>query len=128
MRATISQRELRNDSGAIMRRVEQGESFTVTRNGVPIADLLPHNASTAGRAQRFVPVSDIAAGVAALPSGGSELFRGELAELDDSGTILGEFALVLIAAADVCAATVSNGRRQPSAGPSSVAMSVRICT
>src|SRR5664279_5401202 len=33
MGATIRQRELRNDSGAIMRRVEQGESFVVTRNG-----------------------------------------------------------------------------------------------
>jgi antitoxin (DNA-binding transcriptional repressor) of toxin-antitoxin stability system len=31
----ISQRELRNDSGTIMRRVEQGERFTVTRNGIP---------------------------------------------------------------------------------------------
>jgi prevent-host-death family protein len=39
---TIGQRELRNDSGAIMRRVEQGESFTVTRNGRPVADLVPH--------------------------------------------------------------------------------------
>jgi prevent-host-death family protein len=39
---TIGQRELRNDSGAIMRRVEQGESFTVTRNGKPVADLVPH--------------------------------------------------------------------------------------
>jgi prevent-host-death family protein len=38
----IGQRELRNDSGAIMRRVEQGESFTVTRNGRPVADLVPH--------------------------------------------------------------------------------------
>ena len=39
---TIGQRELRNDSGAIMRRVERGESFTVTRNGRPVADLVPH--------------------------------------------------------------------------------------
>ncbi|NMO92996.1 type II toxin-antitoxin system Phd/YefM family antitoxin [Actinomycetospora sp. TBRC 11914] len=39
---TIGQRELRNDSGAIMRRVEQGESFVVTRNGRPVADLVPH--------------------------------------------------------------------------------------
>ena len=42
MSDTIGQRELRNDSGAIMRRVEQGESFTVTRNGRPVADLVPH--------------------------------------------------------------------------------------
>jgi prevent-host-death family protein len=39
---TIGQRELRNDNADIMRRVERGESFTVTRNGKPIADLVPH--------------------------------------------------------------------------------------
>ena len=42
MDRTISQRELRNDNAEIMRRVEAGESFTVTRNGKPIADLVPH--------------------------------------------------------------------------------------
>lgn len=39
---TISQRELRNDNATIVRRVEAGESFTVTRRGVPVADLVPH--------------------------------------------------------------------------------------
>lgn len=38
----ISQRELRNDNAEIMRRVEAGESFVVTRNGKPVADLVPH--------------------------------------------------------------------------------------
>lgn len=33
----ISQRELRNDNAAIMRGVEEGETFTVTRRGVPVA-------------------------------------------------------------------------------------------
>lgn len=42
MSETISQRELRNDNAVIMRRVEAGESFTVTRNGRPVADLVPH--------------------------------------------------------------------------------------
>jgi prevent-host-death family protein len=42
MTESISQRELRNDNAVIMRRVEAGESFTVTRNGRPIADLVPH--------------------------------------------------------------------------------------
>ncbi|MDL5159019.1 type II toxin-antitoxin system Phd/YefM family antitoxin [Actinomycetospora termitidis] len=42
MSDAIGQRELRNDSGRIMRRVEQGESFVVTRNGRPVADLVPH--------------------------------------------------------------------------------------
>jgi prevent-host-death family protein len=40
----IGQRELRNDNAEIMRRVEAGESFTVTRNGRPVADLIPHQA------------------------------------------------------------------------------------
>ena len=38
---SITQRELRNDNAAIMRAVESGESFTVTRRGVPVARLAP---------------------------------------------------------------------------------------
>lgn len=41
MPRTISQRELRNESGEVMRAVEAGESFVVTRNGVPLAVLSP---------------------------------------------------------------------------------------
>jgi prevent-host-death family protein len=37
----ISQRELRNDNAQIMRAVEAGESFVVTRNGTPVAELVP---------------------------------------------------------------------------------------
>jgi prevent-host-death family protein len=82
--STISQRELRNDSGAIMRRVEQGESFIVTRNGLPVADLLPHDASLADGVRRFVPVVDVAAGISSLPSWALDQFRTERTELDDS--------------------------------------------
>lgn len=38
---TINQRELRNDSAEVMRGVEQGETYVVTRRGVPIAQLAP---------------------------------------------------------------------------------------
>ena len=41
MRHEITQRELRNDSGAIMRGVERGESYTITRNGTPVGRLIP---------------------------------------------------------------------------------------
>jgi prevent-host-death family protein len=41
---TITQRQLRNDNAEIMRRVEAGESFVVTRNGRPVADLVSHAA------------------------------------------------------------------------------------
>ncbi len=38
---TISQRQLRNDNAEILRGVERGETYTVTRRGVPIARLGP---------------------------------------------------------------------------------------
>jgi prevent-host-death family protein len=38
---TISQRELRNDSGAVLRQVEQGTTFRVTNRGIPVATLVP---------------------------------------------------------------------------------------
>jgi antitoxin (DNA-binding transcriptional repressor) of toxin-antitoxin stability system len=37
----ITQRELRNQSGEIMRGLDQGESFVITRNGVPVGQLTP---------------------------------------------------------------------------------------
>jgi len=37
----ITQRELRNESGEIMRALDRGEAFVVTRNGVPVAELIP---------------------------------------------------------------------------------------
>jgi prevent-host-death family protein len=37
----ISQRELRNRSGEIMRQLDEGKTFIVTRNGVPVGELLP---------------------------------------------------------------------------------------
>jgi prevent-host-death family protein len=82
MATPLSQRELRNDSGAIMRRVQQGERFTVTRNGVPVADLVPHSDFGADRPPRFVPVGQIAAGTSELPSWDTARFARELEELD----------------------------------------------
>lgn len=82
MGTMISQRELRNDSGAIMRRVEAGERFTVTRNGVPVADLTPHDRAEAERRRRFVPVSKVAASLAGLPDWEAQRFASELDELD----------------------------------------------
>jgi antitoxin (DNA-binding transcriptional repressor) of toxin-antitoxin stability system len=38
---TISQRELRNNSAAIMDAIEAGETFHVTRNGVEVAEIRP---------------------------------------------------------------------------------------
>lgn len=38
---SISQRELRNDNAEVIRGVERGESYTVTKRGVPVARLSP---------------------------------------------------------------------------------------
>jgi prevent-host-death family protein len=41
MSREITQRELRNESGEIMRKLDDGETFIVTRNGVPVGELVP---------------------------------------------------------------------------------------
>lgn len=41
MAREITQRELRNESGEIMRALDRGESFVVSRNGVPVGELTP---------------------------------------------------------------------------------------
>jgi prevent-host-death family protein len=51
---TIPQRELRNDIGAVLRRVEAGEEFVVTVSGRPVAELRP-----VVRRRRFVPTEEL---------------------------------------------------------------------
>jgi prevent-host-death family protein len=51
----ITQRELRNHSGEIMRALDRGESFVVTRNGTPVGELVPL------LRRRFVPADTAAA-------------------------------------------------------------------
>lgn len=82
--STIGQRELRNDSGAIMRRVESGESFTVTRNGTAIAELVPHDPHHRSPRPRFVPVDFVASSVRGLPDWGVGAFVREQQDLDPS--------------------------------------------
>jgi prevent-host-death family protein len=52
---TIQQSELRNNNAEIMRRVADGESFTVTVHGRPVADLVPHQRPR--RRHRLVPAA-----------------------------------------------------------------------
>lgn len=49
---SISQRELRNDNAEVIRGVERGESYTVTRRGVPVARLVPLGADADLRCDR----------------------------------------------------------------------------
>jgi prevent-host-death family protein len=41
MSEAVSVRELRNSGGEVLRRVERGERFVVTRDGFPVAELRP---------------------------------------------------------------------------------------
>jgi prevent-host-death family protein len=73
----ITQRELRNDSGAIMRGVERGESYTITRNGTPIARLIPL------RRRTFVPREEVLAAFATAPTLDADRFRDDMDDIID---------------------------------------------
>lgn len=55
----IAQRELRNNNAEIVDRVEAGESFVVTRKGIPVADVTPY--AEPGRPPRFPKTKDLVA-------------------------------------------------------------------
>lgn len=57
MTKTIPQRELRNDNAHVIDAVVSGETFVVTRNGVPVAELGPIRSPR----RSFVPKSDLLA-------------------------------------------------------------------
>lgn len=68
----ITQRELRNDSGEIMRKVDEGETFVVTRNGVPVGELSPL------RRHRFVAAEAAVALFRAAPPVDYKRFRSDM--------------------------------------------------
>jgi len=52
--ATVPQRELRNDTAGVLRRVEAGETVRITSNGRPVADLVPVK-----RAATYVALAEV---------------------------------------------------------------------
>ncbi|HEX5419054.1 MAG TPA: type II toxin-antitoxin system prevent-host-death family antitoxin [Gammaproteobacteria bacterium] len=68
----ISQRELRNDSGAILREVQAGHTLIVSRNGVPVAELRPVPP------RRFVPRAVLAEAAKRSPRIDAKRFRADL--------------------------------------------------
>jgi prevent-host-death family protein len=60
---TITQRELRNASAAIMDAVERGETFRITRHGVEVGELRPVPED------RFTPVAVLKQAFAGIPTG-----------------------------------------------------------
>jgi prevent-host-death family protein len=78
---TIAQRELRNDNAKVIDAVAAGESFVVTRNGVPVAELRPIR--TARRT--FVPLAELQMLAATGPRIDRERFRADLDRVADQG-------------------------------------------
>jgi antitoxin (DNA-binding transcriptional repressor) of toxin-antitoxin stability system len=77
MSRRITQRELRNDSGKIMRALDRGKAFIVTRNGVPVGELIPL------RQRVFVPTDIALAVFAGAPRVGLRRLRKDLDALVD---------------------------------------------
>jgi prevent-host-death family protein len=72
MTREITQRELRNDSGEIMRALDQGEPFLVTRNGTPVGELIPL------RRRRFVSAEVVMGAFARAPRIDPAKFRADV--------------------------------------------------
>ncbi|MGO9157123.1 type II toxin-antitoxin system Phd/YefM family antitoxin [Mycobacterium sp.] len=74
MARTIAQRELRNDNAKVIEAVTAGETFVVTRNGEPVAELRPLRA---GR-RSFVSRDEVAALATAAVRIDHRQFRADL--------------------------------------------------
>ena len=72
MPRTITQRELRNDSAAVLREVQAGQTIIVTRNGVPVAEVRPI------RPRTFVSRAAIADEAARAPRIDAARFHADL--------------------------------------------------
>ena len=77
MAREIAQRELRNESGEIMRALDRGEAFLVTRNGVPVGELTPL------RQRQFVAAEAAVAVFAGAPTVEASRFRADVDALLD---------------------------------------------
>jgi prevent-host-death family protein len=77
MPRVITQRTLRNDSGEIMRGLDHGESYIVTRNGVPVGELSPV------RRRAFVPSAVLLNALAGAPPIDPKRFRQDVDALVD---------------------------------------------
>jgi len=81
MTRTIPQRELRNDNARVIEAVAGGETFVVTRNGVPVAELRPVTATR----RSFLPKAELMTLGAAGPGIDLAQFRADLDGAIDQG-------------------------------------------
>jgi prevent-host-death family protein len=78
---TIRQSDLRNNNGEIMRRVAEGESFSITVHGRVVADLVPHQRGPSRK--RLLPAAEFDALIASSgPAPDPEQWARDMAEFD----------------------------------------------
>ncbi len=81
MAKTIAQRELRNENAKVIDAVTAGETFIVTRNGEPVAELRPLRA---GR-RAFIAREEVAMLAATSVRIDRHRFRADLDQVIDQG-------------------------------------------
>lgn len=81
MTKTIAQRELRNENAKVMDAVAAGETFVVTRNGEPVAELRPLRA---GR-RTVISREEVAVLASANVRIDRDQFRADLDDVIDQG-------------------------------------------
>ena len=79
---TIAQRELRNQSGEILRQAEAGEQFTITVDGRPVATLGPY------QKRQWVPTKVLLEALRGLPP--DPTFMDDIRELGGTLEDLGD--------------------------------------
>ncbi|MEV0682562.1 type II toxin-antitoxin system prevent-host-death family antitoxin [Nocardia sp. NPDC050378] len=77
----IPQRELRNDASRVLREVRSGRSYTITVDGSPVADLIPHRHR---RRRTAVPRDEVLSAFADLASPRDTSLAESEAVIDDS--------------------------------------------
>ena len=78
MSDSVSVRDLRNNGGDVLRRVERGERLVVTRDGTPVAELTP-------LARRSVSPRELIRRRRNLPPVDVDALRSDIDSVMDSG-------------------------------------------
>ena len=81
MARTIPQRDLRNENAKVIDAVTAGETFVVTRNGEPVAELRPIRAVR----RTFITRDEVASLTGAAVRINHRQFRADLDRLIDQG-------------------------------------------
>ncbi|WP_432493742.1 type II toxin-antitoxin system Phd/YefM family antitoxin [Kineococcus auxinigenes] len=80
-------RDVRNHCAQIVREVQEGETFTVTSEGRPVATISPYSPPQPTGPQTWVPVGQVVGALSHLRPGLADRLRGDLDELVDGAAV-----------------------------------------